>query len=680
MPQQTRQLAAILFTDIVGYTAIMQKDEQNAVSITKRYLNILRQYVPAHGGEILNDYGDGSLCTFTSATQAVRCAMEMQQLLQVEPKVPLRIGLHVGEIFFEDGKIFGDGVNIASRIQSLGVANSILFSSEINSKLKNQQEFINVSVGWFEFKNVDEPMEVFALANEGLIVPRKEEMSGKLKEIQKKSTRRKWIIATIAVLLLTVSFLVYQNLSRVKGFSGGDKTIAVLPFENIGTDNSEEYISDGISQDIISRLSKISSLKKVIGWFSVKGFKKTTKSLNEISKELKVAAILSGSIQKQGNKTRIISELIEVNTNKQLWGDDFEYDSKDILSIQSKIARQIVDALKASVTPAEKEGLSKHYTENVEAYKFYLRGRNFWNAGGREKFDSAEANYKRAIQLESDYALAYAGLADCYAISYRGLSQLERVPIAKIYVERALSLDSTLSEAHTTIGFIQQNFDYKWPEARKNLEKAVDLDPNNSVAHSYYGLVIMHSTPDKEGALREFKKAVDLDPLSYVTNWILARNYYFAGKYDLAIAQFKKLTSLVSQEQKYVPIWSLGLIYLKQHLYSQAKETFDQLSKGDEQQIDNNQVMQSYAYAVIGDKTKAITLLEETLKKYPNISHYRNSQVYVALENFDEAMNQLELGYANRDAHMFWIKVDPEFDPIRNQQRFKDLLKKMNLQ
>ena len=251
-----------------------------------------------------------------------------------------------------------------------------------------------------------------------------------------------------------------------------------------------------------------------------------------------------------------------------------------------------------------------------------------------------------------------------------------KLPIAKTYLEKALSLDSKLSEALTTLGFIQQNFDYDWSQAKKNLEKAIDLDPNNSVAHSYYGLVLMHSTPDKEGALREMKKGVDLDPLSFATNWILARNYYFAGKYDLAVDQFKKTASFANKAQQYIPVWSLGLIYLKQHLYPQAKEAFDQLPAGNDTQLDNFQVMQSYAYAVMGDKAKAKTLLEETMKKYPNLSHYRNSQVYVALGNFDEAMNQLELGYANRDVHMFWIKVDPAFDPIRNEPRFKALLKK----
>src|SRR5882757_1145763 len=209
--QPTRRLAAILFTDIVGSTAMMQKDEQAALSINKRYVAVLKESVLPRGGEILNDFGDGSLCCFSSATEALRCAIEMQEQFQLEPKVPLRIGLHVGEIFFEDGKVFGDGVNVASRVQSLGIANSILFSSQINSQIKNQQEFKSVSVGRFNFKNVDEPMEVFALMNEGLTIPKKEELKGKLKEIEKKSLRKKLIPAAVVLLLLITALFFHKQ-------------------------------------------------------------------------------------------------------------------------------------------------------------------------------------------------------------------------------------------------------------------------------------------------------------------------------------------------------------------------------------------------------------------------------------------------------------------------------------
>ena len=674
MTQQHRQLAAILFTDIVGSTTMMQQDEQTAVSVNKRYVAVLKKYVSLHGGDILNDYGDGSLCAFSSATRAVQAAIEIQQELQMEPKVPLRIGLHIGEIFFDDGKVFGDGVNVASRIQSLGIANSILFSAEINSKIKNQPEFKCVSVGRFHFKNVDEPMEVFALANEGFVVPDRKKIEGKLEE-KKDYQKRNISIIILAVLLLS-GFFVYRYINGNQ--SGGIKSIAVLPFLNGSSDKENEYLSDGIAQEIISQISKIGSLE-VKGWASSMFFKNSNKSLQEKAKLLGAEDIVSGSILKEGDKVLIRVELTEASTGKRIWGDEYNRKWSDLLNIQTEVAARIASALNAKLTPSEKEGISKHNTENVEAYKFYLKGRYFWNKLGQENIDSAETYFKKAADLEPDYALAYAGLADCYSINFKNTPQSERVPIAKLYAQKALTLDSTLSEALTTLGFIQQNFDYSWVEARKNLKKAIDLNPNNDLAHDYYGLSLMYSTPDKDGALRELKKAVDLNPLAYFTNWQLSRNYYFAGKYDLAIKQFKITEAFAPKPIKSIPMWSIGLVYLKQGLYRQARAIFDDLPEGDGHQIDNNQVMQSYAYAVMGDKTKAKALLEATLLKYPNLSNYRNSQVYVALGNFNAAMNQLESGYTSRDVRMFWIKVDPAFDPIRNEPRFKALMKKMNL-
>ena len=394
MQSQRRQLAAILFTDIVGSTAMMQKDEQTAISLNKRYVAVLKQFVSSHGGEILNDYGDGSLCTFSSATEAIRCAIEMQQQFQMEPKVPLRIGLHIGEIFFEDGKVFGDGVNVASRVQSLGIANSILFSSEINSKIKNQQEFKSVSIGKFHFKSVDEPMEVFALSNECLVVPKKEELTGKLKEIEKRSLRKKLIIAMIAIILLVVSFFIYKKIAPTGSVAETEKSIAVLPFENIGVSDSDVYLSDGISLDIINNLSKISSLQKVIAWFSVKSFKKTTRSVKQIADELGVKVILTGTIQKHADKIQVTAELIDANTSEILWVHSYDYALEDVLSIQSEVAQSIAAALKTKLTPEEKREISKHYTDNVEAYKFYRKSRYFWDARTVESFDSAELYFR----------------------------------------------------------------------------------------------------------------------------------------------------------------------------------------------------------------------------------------------------------------------------------------------
>lgn len=385
----------------------------------------------------------------------------------------------------------GDGVNVASRIQSLGQANTVLFSKEVYDKIKNQPEFATVSLGMFHFKSVDEAMEVFALANTGLVVPKKEEMSGKLKEVQNKSKRIKWLVTSAIIFLLSAIFVLNRTFRHVSGFTGSEKTVAVLPFENIGTDKSEDYLSDGITQGIINNLSRITSLQKVSGWISVRSFKKTSKSVTEIADELGVAAILSGSIEKQGNKTKIRAELTEASTNKILWGDDFEFSNNDILSVQSKLALQIVNALKANLTSEEKIGLGKNYTDNPEAYKLYRKGRYFWDQRTKESYDSAEAYYKRAIELDPDYALAYVGLADCYTFNQKGLAQSTAIPIAKTYAQKALSLDSTLTEAMTTLAFIQSHYDFDFRGSIPVFKKIIKENPNYALGHLYLGNVYM---------------------------------------------------------------------------------------------------------------------------------------------------------------------------------------------
>ena len=352
-------------------------------------------------------------------------------------------------------------------------------------------------------------------------------------------------IASAVLIILAAGFFIYQNFFRTANLSAVEKSIAVLPFENVAVSDSEEYISDGITQGIINNLSKISSLQKVIGWFSVKSFKKTNKSVKQIAEELGVAVILTGTMQRNADKIRIIAELIDVNTNKRLWGNDYNYDWGNVLLIQSEVAQQIVTALRANLSPEEKKGLSKHYTENVEAYKFYRKGRWFSDKRTIESYDSAEANYQRAIQLDPDYALAYSGIADCYSLPpFKGLPELEAIPFAKTYAMKALSIDSTLSEALTTIGFIQSAFDYDWAISKRTLEKAIELNPNYPMAHVFYGNLLQYTDENTEEGINEIRKALNLDPLSASLNWILGRNYYYAHKYDSAYEQLKKTLTL----------------------------------------------------------------------------------------------------------------------------------------
>jgi adenylate cyclase len=681
MPQD-RRLAAILFTDIVGYTSMMQKDELHALTIVRRHNSVVQENCKVHGGEVVNFYGDGCLAVFPSATNAVQCAVDIQKELRNEPVVPVRIGLHIGEIFFEEGKVIGDGVNVASRVQSLGQANTILISMEIMDKIKNRSEFKSVSLGSFEFKNVDRPMEVFALDIEGLNVPRQETLEGKLKSVvnkEKGSGKNKMIPAFAALIVLSaIALFVYYQFFYKNQFTGVEKSIAILPFETSGLDSNNVYLCDGLTRDIINKLSKLSALQTVTGWASVRSYKNTVKSINEIAGELGVASILTGSIQKNADKLHINAELIDVNTGKRIWRDDFDRKMGDLLSIQGEVAQKIADALKSRLTPEERLSLSKNYTENAEAFKYYNRGRFFYDKRNKESFDSAEANYRRALQLDPGFALAYTGLADCYNTNQKGLTQLEAVPLAREYARKALSLDSNLSEALATMSFIEAIFDYDWITSKKTIEKAILLNPNYPLSHLYYGNLLLYIEKNRALGFSEIKKAISLDPLSSTSNLILGRAYFFAKNYDSAYMQIKK--TLILDPTNLPAKGLLVLTLFAQRNFTEAFDIIKQFPANvNSKQVEQSGIFLSYGYGLAGDKSRARSEMEKSIKENPDQSPYFLARCLIILGDYDKALNELERAYSIRDIRMFGMNIDPTLDPLRNLPRFKSLKKKMNL-
>ena len=673
---QERQLAAILFTDIVNSTAIMQKDEQTAMSLNKRYTSVLKQSVADHNGKILNDYGDGSLCAFASTTQAVRCAMDIQRQLQAEPKVPLRIGIHVGEMFFEDGKVFGDGVNVASRIQSLGTANCVLFSSEVNNKLKNQQEFKSTSIGKFQFKNVDEQVEVFAICNEGFELPDKKKMEGKLKE--KASSKSFTMIAGLILILCIISFFLYRHYFAKSGFTGKEKSIAVLPFEAISSERENEYISDGFTIDIIDKLSKLSGLADVPGWARVKLYKNFKSNILDIANELGVASILTGTIQKQGDKVRIIADLTDVNSGKTIWHTDEDSPWGDVLTIQNEVAEKIAGSLSTRLTEADQQDLKKKYTENAEAYNYYLKGRYFWDNRSPTTFDSAESNYKKAIELDPNYGLAYAGLADLYPYNMKGLYQREAVPIALDYVKKALSIDSLLVPALATLGLIQSLYDYDWEKSKATLQKAIKLDPKYSWSHIFLGNLLVYTGENQKEGIAESKIAYDLDPLAASINWILGRNFYCAGEMDSAEKYLKK-GIVLNPKFPMIRNW-LARVFIAKKNFAQALDTINNIPlSGNITNFEYRGPILAYTYGISGNRTQAHIEIEKLLHQKSFNAHYHIATAYMGVNEFKSALDELEKSLRDKEIFLYFLKPDPIFFPLKDEPRFKTILKEMNL-
>lgn len=414
---QSRQLAAIMFTDIVGYTALMEQDEKRAFAVLKENLRIHQSAIDAFGGKLVKELGDGILASFPTVTDALNAAINIQKQCNDTNEFKLSIGIHEGEVLFENGDIFGDAVNVASRIQSIGTSCSVLFSKRIADEIKNKHEFQAVSLGSFEFKNVNESIEVFALANDGFTVPQRNKIEGKLKKRSQKRT----VIAVLAMalLLLAAYFIVkisYPNNDKV---NASGKSIAVLPFQNMSNDPDQEYFSDGMTDQIITSLAKLKVLH-VIGRTSMMHYKGTKKTIPEIAKELNnVAYVLEGSIQKSGKRIKVNVQLIRAKDNFHQWAEVYVRDLTDIFTLQDELSKKIAETLLGELPDDQKKLVNTDRPTNAEAYEYYLKGlylhgKIYYITSPMEDYQAAEKLFLKAISLDPGYANAYAALADLY--------------------------------------------------------------------------------------------------------------------------------------------------------------------------------------------------------------------------------------------------------------------------
>jgi tetratricopeptide (TPR) repeat protein len=299
-----------------------------------------------------------------------------------------------------------------------------------------------------------------------------------------------------------------------------------------------------MTEEILSHLSRINGLR-VISRTSCMKYKGTTRAATEIAQELGVTHILEGSIRKSADRIRVTVQLIDVVKDEHIWSKDYDFtDLKDALSLQTSVSTNVAQLLKGSLTKEDKESLSKTNTENPAAYKLYLKGRFFWAFRTAESNDSAEYYYKHALELDPNYALAYAGLADCYTLGQQRMTAVEEIEVAKIYLAKALALDSTLCEALTTKGFIESHIEYDWQKGERTLARAIDINPNYSIARLYHGNIKIFTGSSINEGLEEVKKALELDPLSPSVNWALGSRYVGLELNESAVMQFRKTLAI----------------------------------------------------------------------------------------------------------------------------------------
>jgi adenylate cyclase len=673
---QHHQLVAILFTDIVGYTTLMQENEQNAVGLIKHYNSSLGRLVLIHGGKVLNYYGDGSLCTFPSATSALNCALELQQELKSDPQVPLRIGLHIGEIFFEEEKALGDGVNVASRIQSLGQANTILFSREIFDKIKNHPEFQVTSIGMFDFKNVEEPVEVFALANTGLIVPRREQMTGKLKRnlSKRRKTSRFFLFIIIIAALLTISALfVYPKFFNQQN-DAVDKSIMVIPFVNMSNDPQQEYFAEGMMDEVLNHLYKIGGLN-VISRTTSLAYKDTKKTTKEIANELGVGSLLEGSVQKNGDHIRIIAQLINGKTDKHLWAETYDRDFKDVFSIQSDIAQQIASALKIQIDPAVKERLESKRTDNIEAYNLYLRAEN-----PTTSLEDTRLFYETAIRLDSTFSEAYSGLAGYWinrGLGSGDLTAQEVLENADPLLQKAFRLNSNSAEAYLVKAWEDLWFKWDFESVGKAYQKVKELNPSNPEILSRLNWYLL--------SVGNFKEAMDISSKSFEIDSISS------NRVDLAMSMYfnndpKNSLQLLERVISSDADWYLFHNYLRICVYTgeyRKAISFFEIRKSSSGFYNDNFILghAAIAYYKTGLKDSAEKILNEIELRSKNSSvgspSYYMATIYASMGENEKAIHWLQKGYKDHEVEMYFLNVEPLLISLRRDQKFKEILTKI---
>jgi adenylate cyclase len=668
-----------MFTDMVGFSALTQKDEGLALQLLEEHRQILRPFFSRHEGREIETAGDAFFVEFNSAVEAALCAIGIQAALhdrnQNEPRerhIRIRIGLHIGDVVYIDRHVHGDGVNIAARMEPLAQPGGICISEDVARQVRNKIQYPVRKLGEEKLKNISMPMDIYSIQLPWLPKDKKPKAV-----FIWKNMIHYGLVFLSAFLLVALFFYFRQQSSRQESYARS--RLAVLPLANISNEAKDEYFADGMTEELISSLSQIRDLN-IIARTSVMKYKDTNQGIAEIGRALMVGTILEGSVRQFENKVRVSVQLIDVHSQEHIWSKEYDRELKDIFLIQSEIARHVANELQVRLVSAEKEQLDKKATENMGAYHDYLIGIHYLNKKTAESIQTAISLFERAIDQDPRYALPYASLT--YAYTLMGVGGYGNIPPevathkAKAAVMQALKLDPTLAEAHAALGYIKFRIDWDWPGAERAFRRAIALKPGYASAHEWYALFLATQERYNE-ALREMRQAYLLDPLSPSVNTGLARIYQFRGEYDRALAQINKTIALdtLFADSYFVK----GKIFSKKKQYKAAIQEFRKAAD-----LSNRRPIILAAmgtnYSRIGRTAEARKLLAE-LQAPPvnNEKMYAATMIQSSLGQTEEAYTILEKLVKEKYGALVYMKVEKEQMLDTASSRYKRLLQEMHL-
>jgi adenylate cyclase len=635
-----------MFTDIVGYTALTQRNESATIRLLEEHRKLIRPSFASHGGREIKTTGDGFLVEFQSALDALLCAVAIQHMMHDREiargdTLSLRIGIHIGDVIEKGKDILGDVVNIASRIEPLAEPGGVCVTSQFYEQVRSKSDLPLVSLGEKSLKNVAMPVAVYKV-----VMP-------------------------------------WEKPAAAETAAYPTNRIAILPFASFSPDPNDEYFADGMTEELISTMSKVGGLR-VIARTSVMGYKGGQKRVSDVAKELEVGTVLEGSVRKAGDRLRITAQLIDSRTSDHLWAESYDRKLDDVFAVQSEVAKQVAEALRVRILAQEKERIEKRPTESTVAYTLYLKGRHNWGKRGIEYVRRAMEYFELAVHEDPNFALGYVGQADCCLIlgTNWGLDREANLEKTSRMAAQALELDPHLAEAHATRGAVLSN-ECKPRHAEEEFKKAIELKQSYAPARHWY-FHLLRSQQRWDEALEQIEKAVELDPLSAVICWNHGSFYFYRGDYGRALEISKKAMGLGTEsfDRNIFSYHSVAAIYGKMKMYDEMRQEFAaevELLRGTYPLIRRAADAQ---IAYFEDDRQTLRRLLPELEALPEtgVEAYSLARYHFFLGENDKGFEWLEKSYSSRDFGLLnFIASDGDFDAVRSDPRYLDLVKRLGL-
>jgi len=638
-PRKSRRLAAIVFTDIVGFTHLAQNNEGRALTLLDEINRLVRGVLGEYGGREVKTIGDAFLVEFSNALDAVRSSIAIQDKIHTknrgltpEDRVELRIGVHLGDVVENAGDILGDAVNVASRIQTLAEPVGICISQQVYDHVKNKLDVkMELSEG-VRLKNVNEPINVYKIT-----VP----WEGKREQ---------------ALELFDI------------------RRIAVIPLKNLSPDTNDEYFADGMTEELITALSGVNELT-VIARTSIMQYKSTPKRALEIGRDLSAGTLIEGSVRKAANKVRITIQLIDTRTEGHLWAQNYDRTMDDIFAIQSEIAEKVANTLRIKLVGEERKKLEeRHKGGSVEGYTLYLKGRHFWNERSEASILKAIEYFREAIKRDPNFALGYAGLADCYYVLKGNFGRVEGGPrAAKELALKAIILDDTIAEPHATLGAIYHYEERNFPESEREFRRAIELNPSYATARQWYAHVL-NGQGRMEESLAEIRRALELDPLSPIINVNMGDALYYSGDAAASIEFYEKAREIFP---------GFGPAYYSEVQPLCALKRFDEAERVLEDYAKTGKPLwvktsRAYIDAQRGRNDEARAALKELRLEDPaQVSSYMMALSYFVMGDLDQGFESLDRAFHSGEHELVNMKIEFELDGVRTDPRYAAMLKKL---